>query len=159
MNKKKVATENKRLMALFDGADENKMDFIREHVRQLSWYNIRIQELQQNIDKNGITIEFQNGRNQRGLQSNPDLRALIDLQKLASAMVKILLPLVPEKQRKGGKLAELRSDFFDFDLDDEDPEEKAQREREYEERKKKAEEEFQRAVEQQRREHEQRDNQ
>ena len=109
MDERKIAKENKRLLALFEGTDENKMDFIREHVRQLAWYNVRIFELQKNIDKNGITVPFQNGRNQSGLQSNPDLRALIDLQKLTSAMIKILLPLVPAKQRTGGKLAE----FFD----------------------------------------------
>lgn len=118
MDERKIAKENRRLLALFNGIDENKVDFVREHIRQLSWYNIRIRELQKNIDKDGITIEYQNGRNQRGLQSNPDLRALIDLQKLASAMVKILLPLVPEKQRSGGKLGAFMNDFYCGDYDE-----------------------------------------
>ena len=114
MSKKSVTAENKRLLSLFDGVDPNKLDFVREHVRQLAWYNIQIKELQKNIESDGITVPFQNGRNQSGLQNNPDLRALIDLQKLASAMVKILLPIVPEKQRSGDKLAEFM-DAFDCD--------------------------------------------
>lgn len=116
MNSRRVKAENGRLLALFEGVDPNKVDFVREHIKQLSWYNVRISELQKNIDKNGITIEFQNGRNQHGLQSNPDLRALIDLQKLASAMVKTLLPLVPAKQ-KHSKLADFFNCEEDLDLD------------------------------------------
>jgi len=122
MTDKKVVAENKRLMALFKGVDENKVDFIRDEIRKLSWYNIRIRELQEKIDKDGITIPFQNGRNQSGLQTNPDMKALIDLQKIVNPIVKTLLPLVPDKM-SGSKL----EDFFptdDFSTDDETPEER-----------------------------------
>ena len=155
MNKRAVTSENNRLLLLFNGVDENRLNFVREHVRQLAWYNCEIRDLQQNIEKSGITVPFQNGKNQSGLQSNPDLKALCDLQKLASAMVKILLPLVPEKQRTGGKLEALRSDIFS-ELDcEEDPEEVAERERQEEERRRRIEEEIKMAAEQQRREREQ----
>ena len=116
MEDKKVAAEYNRLLTLFDGADANKMDFIRENVRQLAWYNARISELQERVDNNGMTIEYQNGRNQHGLQNNPDLKALVELQKLASAMVKIMLPLVPEGRRGMSKLDALRNDL-DLPLD------------------------------------------
>ena len=109
MRDKKVTAEYKRLMELFANVDPNKVDFVREHIRELAWYHVKIAELQRNIDENGLTVKFQNGRNQSGVQGNPDFKALCDLQKLASAMVKTLLPLVPEK---GGfdELANFRID-------------------------------------------------
>lgn len=116
MSDKKVSAEIKRLMALFEGVDENKTDFIREHVRQLSWYNVRIRELQQSINEKGVTIPYQNGRNQTGMQANPDLKALIDLQKLTNPIVKTLLPLVPEKQEKTDFFAE----FMDEPMSEEE---------------------------------------
>lgn len=112
MSDKKVSAEIRRLMALFEGVDENKTDFIREHVRQLSWYNVRIRELQQSINEKGVTIPYQNGRNQTGMQANPDLKALIDLQKLTNPIVKTLLPLVPEKPGRD-ELAEFMAQFDD----------------------------------------------
>ena len=157
MDAKKVTAENKRLLALFDGVDANKLDFVREHVRQLSWYNVEIAQLQQNIEKDGISVQYQNGRNQTGWQNNPDLKALCELQKLASAMIKTLLPLVPDKTGKSLK----QSIWEDFEAEETDPvriAERERRDREYEERRKKAEEDLQRAIEQQRREREQKNN-
>ena len=152
MNNKTVNAENKRLMALFENVDPNKVDFCREHVRQLAWYNVQIRELQKNLDKDGLTVEFQNGRNQHGLQSNPDLRALIDLQKLTNAMIRTLMPLVPECE-KSSKLA----DFFN--LDNVDSEEYAEREQQEEERQKRIQAEINKACEIQRKQREQNNNQ
>lgn len=98
MDDRKVTAENKRLLALFEGADANRMDFIRENVRQLAWLNCEIKVLQKDIDKNGIVLDYQNGATQRGKQQNPAAKTLCDFQKLASALVKILLPLVQEKR-------------------------------------------------------------
>lgn len=108
MGDKRVTIENKRLLALFDGADENKMDFVRENVRQLSWYNVRIRDLQKAIDEAGTKEHYQHGREQSGNHANPDIRTLIDLQKLTNAIVKVLLPLVPEKIIPFDDFAEFR---------------------------------------------------
>ena len=110
MGNKRVTVEYKRLMALFDGADENKMAFIRNNVQQLAWYNIQISDLQKAIDETGTKEQYQNGREQSGNHTNPDLRALVELQKLANAIVKVLLPLVPEKPGRDG-LAEFMAQF------------------------------------------------
>lgn len=147
MSDKKVSAEIKRLMALFEGVDENKIDFIREHVRQLAWYNVRIRELQQSINEKGMTIPFQNGRNQSGLQANPDIRTLIDLQKLTNAIVKVLLPLVPEKQSDDNWSA----NFLDCDYGINWEE----RRREDEERERRVQAEIARGIELQRKQREQ----
>lgn len=154
----RVEQERTRIMELFTDADPNKLDFIRDAVLQLSWLGITILELQAEIDQRGPVVPYRNGRDQTGLQANPACKTLKDFQTLYNTQFRALLPVLPEKQRKGSKLEMLRSQQELIDSlfeDDEDPEEKAEREREYEERQKKAQEDFQRAVEQQRREREQ----
>lgn len=119
----RVEKERARIMELFAGADPNKLDFIRDAVQQLAWQSITIQELQSDIDENGTVIPYQNGRNQEGKQANPSCKLLIDCQKVFNTQFRALLPVLPDKPRSGGKLAEFRNDFddveaqFDLDLD------------------------------------------
>ena len=92
-----VRDETTRLMALFTGADENKLDFIRDTVRQLAWLSVSIQYLQAEIDEAGAVIPYQNGQTQKGLQANPACKLLIDYQKLYNTQFRALLPVLPEK--------------------------------------------------------------
>lgn len=111
---KRIEQENTRLLALFAGADQNKMDFVREQIRQLAFINVTISDLQQRISQDGTKEEYQNGGGQSGKHANPDLKTLIDLQKLAVSLLGKLLPLVPEKPSSFGKLDE----FLTLDVDD-----------------------------------------
>ncbi len=113
-NEQRIEKENARLLALFDGADQNKMDFIREQIRQLAFINITLLDLQQSINQEGTKEHYDNGGGQSGKHANPDLKTLIDLQKLAVSLLGKLLPLVPEKPTSFGKLDE----FLTLDTDD-----------------------------------------
>ncbi len=117
-----VEKERAQLMELFDGADENKLKFIRDHVQQLAWLGITILELQAEIDQRGTVVPFQNGREQNGLQANPACKVLKDYQQLYNTQFRALLPVLPKKPRTGSKLAAFRNDFDDvaaqFDCDD-----------------------------------------
>lgn len=146
---RRVKKERARLMALFAGVDENKTDFIKNHVQQLAWLNVSILELQTQIDAAGAVIPYDNGGGQRGSQANPACKLLIEYEKLSNTIFRALLPVVPEKSAQ--------DKLFDFLEDEEYQKAEEQRQREYEERRKKAEEDFKRAVEQQRREREQRE--
>ena len=98
----RVTGEQTRLMELFAGADENKLDFISVHVQQLAWLAVTILDLQQQIDADGAVLPFQNGKNQSGLQANPACKLLIDCQKLYNSGFRALLPLVVEKPQRDG---------------------------------------------------------
>lgn len=106
-----VEQERARLMALFDGADENRLDFIRDAVQQLAWLNVSIQELQTDIDEKGHVIPYQNGQTQKGLQANPSCKLLTDFQKLSNTTFRALLPVLPDRPRTGGKLAAFRDEY------------------------------------------------
>ncbi len=103
----KVEQERTRFMELFANADENKLDFIRDHVQQLAWLGITIQELQADVDERGPVVSFQNGKDQTGLQANPACKILKDYQQLYNTQFRALLPILPEKVKRS-RLDELR---------------------------------------------------
>lgn len=105
----RVERDRARLMELFTGADENKVDFIRDAVQQVAWLGVSIRELQADIDKNGSVLSFDNGGNQKGVQANPSCKLLTDYQKLYNTQFRALLPLIQDKLSNNSKLSE----FFD----------------------------------------------
>ena len=107
---KRVQTELERLAELFRDVDENKRDFVQRHIEQLAWYNVSIIDLQAKVDQWGTLIEYNNGGNQTGVKPNPDLKTLMDIQKITNTIMRTLIPLVPNKD--AGKLADC------FDVDD-----------------------------------------
>lgn len=113
----RVEQERARLMGLFAGADENRLDFIRDAVQQVAWLGITIQELQQEIDENGPVVPYQNGREQSGLQANPAAKLLKDFQTLYNTQFRALLPVLPEKVTGPGKLAAFFTDELELDTD------------------------------------------
>ena len=105
-----IENEVSRLMQLFDGADLNKLDFVREQVKQLAFFNVSIVDLQANLNKWGTLVSYDNGGGQSGVKPNPDVKTIIDYTKQSNSIVRVLLPLVPPNYA-GSKL----SDFFDCD--------------------------------------------
>ncbi len=99
--RKKIRTENNRLMSLFEQANPNQLDFIRDQVQQLAFYNVSIAELQEKINKFGTLVTYDNGGGQSGIRTNPDVKTLTDYQKLSNAIVKNLLPLLPAQGESG----------------------------------------------------------
>ena len=110
----RVEQERTRLMELFAGADQNKLDFIRDHVQQLAWLGITILELQADVDERGPVVPYKNGQTQEGLQANPACKILKDYQQLYNTQFRALLPVLPDKPHGGGKL----SQFFQNSDDD-----------------------------------------
>ena len=102
----RVEQERARLMELFTGADKNKLDFIRDTVKQLSWLAVSIHDLQSEVDEKGPVIPFRNGQNQDGLQANPACKLLIDFEKLYNTAFRALLPLVPDEPSNFDKLGD-----------------------------------------------------
>ena len=95
---KRVSTELKRLSSLFKGVEKHRKDFIRRNLEQLAWLNISIIDLQRKIDSDGTQVEYNNGGGQSGMKTNPDLKTLVDYQKLATAIVRTLNSLIPIKE-------------------------------------------------------------
>lgn len=94
----RVSKELKRLADLFVGVEENRKDFIQRQLEQLAWLNISIVDLQERIDRFGTLVMYDNGGGQSGVKPNPDLKTLIDYQKLANTIVRTLNSVIPIKE-------------------------------------------------------------
>lgn len=94
----RVNTELRRLEDLFLEVDENKRDFVQRQIEQLAWLNVSILDLQAKIDQFGTLVMYDNGGGQSGIRTNPDLKTLVDYQKLANTIVRTLNSVVPVKE-------------------------------------------------------------
>lgn len=94
----RIQSEYNRLLTLFDKVDPNKLNFVRAQVHELAYLNVSIVDLQADISSAGTMLQYSNGGGQEGYRQNPDLKTLVDFQKLTNSIVRVLLPLVPEKQ-------------------------------------------------------------
>lgn len=108
---RRVKKELRRLSDLFDGIEENRKDFVQRQLEQLAWLNISIIELQGRIDRFGTLVQYDNGGGQAGVKANPDLKTLIDYQKLANTIVNTLNKVIPIKEAGGP--GEKLSEFLD----------------------------------------------
>ena len=102
---RKVKRELKRLSDLFKGVEEGRKDFIQRQLEQLAWLNISIIDLQVKIDRFGTLVMYDNGGGQSGVKPNPDLKTLIDYQKLANTIVRTLNSVIPIKETGYSKSA------------------------------------------------------
>lgn len=114
----RVSIELKRLSDLFEGVKENRKDFIQRQLEQLAWLNISIVDLQEKIDRFGTLVMYDNGGGQSGVKPNPDLKTLIDYQKLANTIVRTLNNIIPIKETGTPGLGKLEAFRLDLDLDD-----------------------------------------
>lgn len=94
--KKKVQKELDHLAEIFNGIANNKRDFVQRQIEQLAWYYVSIADLQTNVDKCGTKVTYDNGGGQSGLKTNPDIKTLMEYQKVCNTIVRALISLVPE---------------------------------------------------------------
>ena len=67
---KAVRNEYKRLLALYENADEKQLELAKKEIAQAAFLAVTLDELAREIDENGYTEEYQNGANQRGVKES-----------------------------------------------------------------------------------------
>ena len=148
-----IREEELRLLDLFKEANPNKLDFVREQVKQLAFFNVSIQELQDKINQWGTLIQYDNGGGQTGVKPNPDVKTLTDYQKLTNGIFSKLLAILPDRKESYDDLSEYRP--FTIRMREKTPEEIEKEIQEDEERTKRINAEIAAAAEKLRREREQ----
>lgn len=100
----KIRKEKNRLLKIFKEIDENKLATVRALIDRAAFITVSLAEIEEELNKNGWTEEYQNGENQRGIKraANADLH--ISLTKNLNAIIKQLVELVPEGQKADSKL-------------------------------------------------------
>lgn len=107
---KRIKEEQKRLKEIFLELEENKRNLVTPLIEKAAFMSVELDNLQEKIEQDGWTSEYQNGENQWGTKKSPEADTYISLSKNYAAVIKQLTELVPAEKRKESKLAALRKE-------------------------------------------------
>lgn len=98
---KRIKKEIGRLRRLFREIDENKKKLVDSTIADVAFLTITMQDLREQIVRNGTTVEYKNGENQWGVKQSPDAQLYLQMSQKQTQAMKILvdcLPKTPNKQ-------------------------------------------------------------
>lgn len=101
----RIKKETRRLKAVFKDLDPNKLKTVDALIARAAYITVNLQELEEQLNRDGWVEEYCNGRNQSGLKKSAAAEVHISLTKNLNAIMKQLLDLVPPAQKKESRLA------------------------------------------------------
>lgn len=105
----KISFHTKRLNRQFSKLDKKTRNIVKSLIENAAFMTVTLEDLQESIKKNGITIEYQNGANQWGTKKSPEAEMYNTMIKNLSTITKQLSDLVPKNIG-----TDLNDDFDDF---------------------------------------------
>jgi len=102
----RIKTELDRLEILFEKIDENKKTILASLLQNAAFMRITLEDLQEIINAEGVTDEYQNGANQRGIKQSATLQGYNALIKNYTIVIKALIQLLPPEERKTASIHE-----------------------------------------------------
>ena len=104
----KIKKEINRLKRVFRDLDKNKLQTVESLIRNAAFMAVSLEELQEIINEEGYTVEYQNGANQSGTKQSDAVKTHI--AKNHAAIIKQLCELVPPEKKKESRLQALRDE-------------------------------------------------
>ena len=101
---KRIEREQKRLMQIFSGIDENKLQVVTPLIDRAAFITVSLEDLEEDLNRDGWVEPYQNGANQGGMKKSASADVHISLTKNLNAITKQLIDIVPASQKKS-KLA------------------------------------------------------
>lgn len=108
---RQIKREVARLKRLFKEIDENKKKLVFATIEDVAFMSVTMQELRENIVRNGTTASYKNGENQYGIKQSPDAQLYLQMSQKQTQAMKILVDCLP-KTEKPKTVQE--DDFDDF---------------------------------------------
>ena len=105
----RIRQEYERMKELFSAMPENELSFCDPLLQNAAFMKVTLEDLQQAINENGVTDQYQNGANQSGTKASADLQAYNSLAKVYNALMEKLSNRLP-KMIKQSRLAALRDE-------------------------------------------------
>ena len=93
---KRIKKEVNRLKRLFRGIDENKKKLVFTTIEDVAFLTITMQDLRENIIRDGSTVEYKNGENQYGTKQSPDAQLYLQMSQKQTQAMKILVDCLPK---------------------------------------------------------------
>lgn len=96
---KRVKKEVTRLRKLFKEIAENKKKLVMALIDDVAFLTISMQDLRNNIIREGTTVEYKNGENQYGTKQSPDAQLYLAMSQKQAQAMKILLDCMPKNEK------------------------------------------------------------
>lgn len=106
----KIKKEYNRLKRIFRDLDKNKLQTVESLIKNAAFMAISLEELQEIINIEGYTVEYQNGANQSGTKQSDAVKTHIAMTKNHAAIIKQLCDMVPPEKKKESRLMALRNE-------------------------------------------------
>ena len=107
---KRIKKEVSRLKKLFKEIDKNKIQLVNSTIEDAAFLSISMQDLRENIIRDGTTVTYKNGENQWGVKQSPDAQLYLQMSQKLTQCTKILLDCMPKTSQVSVK----EDDFIDF---------------------------------------------
>lgn len=107
---KKIKKEIARLKKVFRDLDKNKLQTVESLIRNAAFMAVSLEELQEIINVEGYTEEYQNGANQSGRKQSEAVKTHIAMTKNHASIMKQLADLAPPVKAKKSALQDLRDE-------------------------------------------------
>jgi hypothetical protein len=109
---KRISEEIKRLNKLFAGVDLKTRKAVHSLIENAAFMSVSLEDLQEDINANGYTEEYQNGANQSGVKKSSAVEVYNVMIKNHMGVMKQLTDLLPKPE--GGKGKGEGDGFDDF---------------------------------------------
>ena len=106
---KRISQERERLMDIFSGIDENKLQVVTPLIARAAFITVSLEDLESDLNRDGWVEAYTNGANQGGIKKSAAADCHISLTKNLNAITKQLIDIVPPAQRRS-KLEALRDE-------------------------------------------------
>ncbi|MCL2080245.1 MAG: hypothetical protein FWH17_10505 [Oscillospiraceae bacterium] len=104
----RIKREAARLRRVFKDLDKNKLQSVKSLIDNAAFMAVSLEELQEKINENGYTEEYQNGANQWGTKQSEAVKIHIAMTRNHAAAIKMLAELAPPARSQKTPLQKLR---------------------------------------------------
>lgn len=96
---KRIKKEVSRLKRLFAKIDENKKKLVFATIEDVAFMTVTMQDLRNQIVREGTTVEYKNGENQYGTKQSPDAQLYLQMSQKQTQAMKILVDCLPKTEK------------------------------------------------------------
>ena len=90
----RIKREIARLKRVFRDLDKNKLQTVESLIKNAAFMAVSLEELQEIINAEGYTVEYQNGENQKGTKQSDAVKTHIAMTKNHASIIKQLIEMV-----------------------------------------------------------------
>lgn len=95
---KRINKEVVRLKGLFKNIEPDTLKTVDGLIKNAAFMTITLEDLQKQMNENGVISEYKNGENQYGTKKSPEVEIYNTMIKNYSSLIKQLTDLLPKKE-------------------------------------------------------------